>query len=58
TGDDNVHFQNAVTLQNKLIAEGKQFDSFYYPDRAHGIFRKSARPHLFTMITDWVLENL
>ena len=58
TGDDNVHFQNAVTLQNKLIAEGKQFDSFYYPDRAHGIFRKSARPHLFTMMTDWVLENL
>ena len=58
TGDDNVHFQNAVTLQNKLIAEGKQFDSFYYPDRAHGIFRDKARPHLFTMMTNWVLENL
>ncbi len=58
TGDDNVHFQNAVTLQNKLIAEDKQFDSFYYPDRAHGIFRNGARVHLFTMMTDWVLENL
>ncbi len=58
TGDDNVHFQNTVTLQNKLIAEGRQFDSFYYPDRAHGIFRNGARSHLFTMMTDWVLENL
>ncbi|MEL7004667.1 MAG: alpha/beta fold hydrolase, partial [Bacteroidota bacterium] len=58
TGDDNVHFQNAVTLQNALIASGKQFDSFYYPDRAHSIFRNAARPHLFNMITDWVLENL
>lgn len=58
TGDDNVHFQNAVTLQNALIASGKQFDSFYYPDRAHGIFRDNARPHLFEMMTNWVLKNL
>lgn len=58
TGDDNVHFQNSVTLQNKLIAEGKQFDSFYYPDRSHGIYESNARPHLFTYMTNWVLENL
>jgi len=58
TGDDNVHFQNAVAIQDALIAAGKQFDSFYYPDRAHGIYRNSARPHLFTMLTDWVKENL
>lgn len=58
TGDDNVHFQNSVALQNKLIAEGKQFESFYYPDRAHGIYRGHARPHLFTMMTQFVLKNL
>ena len=58
TGDDNVHFQNAVALQNKLIAEGKMFDSFYYPDRSHGIYESSARPHLFTYMTNWILENL
>jgi dipeptidyl-peptidase 4 len=58
TGDDNVHFQNAVALQNVLIAEGKQFDSFYYPDRAHGIRKDNARMHLYTMMTNWVLENL
>ncbi|UII33687.1 S9 family peptidase [Fulvivirga ulvae] len=58
TGDDNVHFQNAVALQNALIAKGKQFDSFYYPDRAHAVYKDNARIHLFTLMTDWVLENL
>ena len=58
TGDDNVHFQNAVELQNALIKANKQFDSFYYPDNAHGIYRGGVRPHLFTMMTNWVLENL
>jgi len=58
TGDDNVHFQNSVTLQNALIAAGKQFDSFYYPDRTHAIYSDNARMHLFTMMTNWVKENL
>ena len=58
TGDDNVHFQNAVALQQALIAANKQFDTFYYPDNAHGIFRGGVRPHLFHMMTEWVLENL
>ena len=58
TGDDNVHFQNAVALQNALIRNGKQFDSFYYPDRTHGIYRDNARMHLFTMMTNWITENL
>ncbi|MDH5367054.1 MAG: S9 family peptidase [Cyclobacteriaceae bacterium] len=58
TGDDNVHFQNSVALQQALIDAGKQFDSFYYPDNAHGIYRGGVRPHLFTMMTNWVLENL
>ncbi|MCB0494761.1 MAG: DPP IV N-terminal domain-containing protein [Cyclobacteriaceae bacterium] len=58
TGDDNVHFENAVALQDKLISEGKQFSSFYYPDRAHGIYKDNARVHLFTMMTNFVLDNL
>ena len=58
TGDDNVHFQNAVMLQDALIKAGKQFDSFYYPDRNHGIYGGNTRHHLFTMMTDWVKENL
>ncbi len=58
TGDDNVHFQNAVVLQNALIKAGKQFDSFYYPDRNHGIYGGNTRSHLFTMMTSWVKANL
>ncbi len=58
TGDDNVHFQNAVALQDALIGAGVQFQSFYYPDRAHGIYRKNARPHLYHMMTQFVLDNL
>ncbi len=58
TGDDNVHFQNAVALQDALIAANKQFDSFFYPNRAHGIRRDNARIHLYKMMTDFVLNNL
>jgi len=58
TGDDNVHFQNSVALADALIAAGKQFESFYYPDRAHGIYRRRARVHLYTMMTNFILQNL
>lgn len=58
TGDDNVHFQSAVTLQNELINQGKQFDSFYYPDKTHSLSGSKTKVHLFTMMTDFLLENL
>ena len=58
TGDDNVHFQNAVMLQDALIAANKQFDWFYYPNRNHGIYGGNTRLHLFTMMTDFVEAKL
>jgi dipeptidyl-peptidase 4 len=58
TGDDNVHFQNAIELQNALIKAGKQFQSFYYPNRSHSIAGGNTRLHLYQMMTDFVLENL
>ncbi|MDW7693271.1 S9 family peptidase [Flammeovirgaceae bacterium SG7u.111] len=58
TGDDNVHFQNSVALQNALISAGKQFQSFYYPDRNHGIYGGNTRLHLFEMMTNYVKNNL
>jgi dipeptidyl-peptidase 4 len=58
TGDDNVHFQNSVVLQEALINEGKQFDSFYYPDKHHGIQGGKTRNHLYTQLVNYVLENL
>lgn len=57
TGDDNVHFQNSVALEDGLIRAGKQFRSFYYPDLPHG-WGGRPRQHLITMMTDFLLENL
>ncbi len=56
--DDNVHFQNAVELTNKLIAEDKQFEVMYYPNRNHGIYGGNTRMHLYTMMTDFIIKNL
>jgi dipeptidyl-peptidase-4 len=58
TGDDNVHFQHSIVYQDALLEAGKQFDSFFYPDRTHGLNEDGARFHLFTMMTNWWLENL
>jgi dipeptidyl-peptidase-4 len=56
TGDDNVHFQNSVALEDALIRAGKQFRSFYYPDLPHGWGGKP-RQHLIVMMTDFILQN-
>ena len=58
TGDDNVHFQNSVVLQDALINAGKQFSSFYYPDKHHSIQGAQAKYHLYTMMLNYVQENL
>ncbi len=58
TGDDNVHFQNSVELERALILAGKQFRTFYYPDKDHGLYGGNTRYHLFKMMTDFVKDNL
>jgi dipeptidyl-peptidase 4 len=58
TGDDNVHFQNAVALEDALIKANKQFGSFYYPNRNHGIYGGVTRLHLYRMMTDYLVKNL
>jgi len=58
TGDDNVHFQNSIALQNALIQAGKQFQSFYYPNRNHSIYGGNTREHLYKMLNDFILKNL
>jgi len=58
TGDDNVHFQNSVVLQDALVNAGKQFQSFYYPDKHHGIQGGKTRQHLYTQLLNYVVENL
>ncbi|MDA1268632.1 MAG: S9 family peptidase [Bacteroidetes bacterium] len=58
TGDDNVHFQNSVDLVNALIAADKQFESFYYPNRNHGIYGGNTTWHLYTQMTDFLKRKL
>lgn len=58
TGDDNVHFQNTIELQNALIAANKQFDTFLYPNRDHSMGDALSNYHLFTKITRFIDENL
>lgn len=58
TGDDNVHFQNAVAMQDALISANKQFESFYYPNRSHGVGGGITSLHRFRMMTDFLERNL
>ena len=58
SADDNVHFQNAMEMVDALVAEGKDFDFFAYPNRNHGIYGGNTRLHLFSMMLDFMKENL
>ena len=57
-GDDNVHWQNSVEMANALIKANKQFDTYYYPNRNHGIYGGNTRLHLYNKMTDFLLEKL
>ncbi|MEZ4895610.1 MAG: S9 family peptidase [Saprospiraceae bacterium] len=56
--DDNVHFQNTAEMANALIAANKQFETYFYPNRNHGIYGNNARTHLYTKMTNFILNNL
>lgn len=58
TADDNVHYQNSMMLVDALIRAGKDFDSEFYPNKAHGISGGNTRYHLFKKMTDFILNNL
>ncbi|WP_291728061.1 S9 family peptidase [Bernardetia sp.] len=58
TGDDNVHIQNSIQLQNALVNANIPFDMFYYADKNHGIYGGMTRIHLYNMMTRFVEDNL
>jgi len=58
TADDNVHVQNTLELSERLVQAGKQFDQMLYTNRNHGIYGGNTRLHLFTLIEDYLKENL
>ena len=58
TGDDNVHLQNSIVLQDALVNAGVQFESFFYPDKHHGIQGPKTRYHLYSMMLDFIERKL
>jgi dipeptidyl-peptidase-4 len=60
TADDNVHFQNATQMVTALVKANAHFDSFYYPNKNHGIGGAADNTtfHLWSMKTNWILKNL
>jgi len=58
TYDDNVHPQNTMTLIREMVKLNKKFDSEFYPNKNHGISGGYTRLHLFTRITDYILNHL
>lgn len=58
TADDNVHFQNSIRLSEKLVQDNKQFEMQFYMDKNHGIYGGNTSIHLFTRLTNFILENL
>jgi len=57
-GDDNVHFQHTAEMANALIMNNKQFDTYFYPNRNHGIYGGPTRLHLYTKMTDFIIEAI
>jgi dipeptidyl-peptidase-4 len=58
--DDNVHWQQTVEMIDALIKANKQFETYYYPNRNHGIYGENATKHLFTdfvKLTDFVMNE-
>ncbi|HET8810598.1 MAG TPA: S9 family peptidase [Flavobacteriaceae bacterium] len=58
SGDDNVHVQNTMQLVAALIQARKQFQWAIYPDKNHGIYGGNTRIHLYTLMTNFIKENL
>ncbi|MEM6770488.1 MAG: prolyl oligopeptidase family serine peptidase, partial [Bacteroidota bacterium] len=57
-GDDNVHFQHTAEMANALIMNNKQFDTYFYPNRNHGIYGGPTRLHLYTKMTNFLVESI
>jgi len=58
TGDDNVHYQNSMDFVEALVQANKQFEMQFYPNKNHGIYGGNTSYHLYSRMTDFILENL
>lgn len=58
SADDNVHPQNSMMFAEALVQANKQFDYMQYTNRDHSIYGGNTRLHLYTKMTDFILNNL
>ena len=58
SGDDNVHVQNSMRMIQALIDADKQFEWMIYPDKNHGIYGGNTQNHLYSKMTNFILNNL
>jgi dipeptidyl-peptidase-4 len=56
--DDNVLFQDTARLYQKLIENGRYFDSLSYPRDDHSISKDTSRPHVMSSILRYLYEKL
>lgn len=56
--DDNVHMQNTMDFTTELVKANRSFEQFIYPNKNHGISGGGARLHLYSKMTDFLMENL
>ncbi|KAI6784807.1 dipeptidyl-aminopeptidase B-like protein [Emericellopsis cladophorae] len=55
--DDNVHFQNSLTLLDALDLAGvENYDVHVFPDSDHGIYFHQANRIVFDKITNWLIN--
>jgi dipeptidyl-peptidase 4 len=58
TIDDNVHVQNTMEFAERLVQANKQFEMQLYTNRNHGIRGGNTTYHLYTRMTNFILEKL
>lgn len=63
SGDDNVHYQNAMELVKSMIEQDKEFELMIYPNKNHGIYGSyenggNVRMHLFKKINAFLFKHL
>ncbi len=59
SGDDNVHYQGAERLVNRLVALNKPFELMVYPNRTHCICEgPGTSEHVYQLLTRYLLTHL
>lgn len=58
SADDNVHPQNSMELITDLVDANVKFQLMVYPNKNHGIYGGNTRLHLYTKMTDFLMNSL